>query len=275
MPRDNVTVRQQRKAKEALPVARRPVPELVQGIELAPLSPPANLTAELVRRLAAEIRAGRLSPGDRLPTEQALMRQAGVSRTVVREAVSALRAEGLVTTRQGVGAFVADPSARGQVRIDPAEMRSLTDVLQVIELRIAIESEAAGLAAARRGEPDIERIQAAADAFALAVSAGDSAVTQDLEFHRAIFAATGNGFFPRFLEFLGPMLIPRQTITPFLEDGADSAAYLSRVRDEHARIAAAIAAGQPGAARSAMRRHLTASRDRYARLAQQAVGGDQ
>jgi DNA-binding FadR family transcriptional regulator len=254
-------------SKDGTPAERRSGAELVQGIELAPLSPPANLTAELVRRLAAEIRAGRLNPGDRLPTEQALMRQAGVSRTVVREAVSALRAEGLVTTRQGVGAFVADPSARGQVRIDPAEMRSLTDVLQVIELRIAIECEAAGLAAERRDDASLSRIDAAAEAFARAVDAGDSAVAQDLEFHRAIFAATGNGFFPRFLEFLGPMLIPRQTIRPYLEDEAARTAYLSRVREEHARIAAAISAGQASAARSAMRRHLSASRDRYARLA--------
>ncbi|MFC7551901.1 FadR/GntR family transcriptional regulator [Pseudoroseomonas wenyumeiae] len=252
------------------PARQRGGPDLVQGIELAPLSPPANLTAELVRRLAAEIRAGRLNPGDRLPTEQALMRQAGVSRTVVREAVSALRAEGLVTTRQGVGAFVADPATRGQMRIDPAEMQSLADVLQVIELRIAIETEAAGLAAERRDPAALARIETAADAFTQAVEAGETAVAQDLEFHRAVFAATGNSFFPRFLEFLGPMLIPRQTVRPALEDGAARTAYLSRVREEHAQIAAAIAASQPVQARAAMRRHLTASRDRYARMARAA-----
>jgi DNA-binding FadR family transcriptional regulator len=256
--------------KSGAPAQRRGGPDLVPGIELVPLSPPANLTAELVRRLAAEIRAGRLSPGDRLPTEQALMRQAGVSRTVVREAVSALRAEGLVTTRQGVGAFVADPAARGQVRIDPAEMRSLADLLQVIELRIAIETEAAGLAAERRDDAALARIEAAATAFARAVDAGENAVAQDLDFHRAIFAATGNDFFPRFLEFLGPLLIPRQTVRAYLEDGAARSAYLSRVREEHAQIAAAIAAAQPGQARTAMRRHLTASRDRYARIAKAA-----
>lgn len=256
--------------KSGTPAQRRGGPDLVQGIELAPLNPPANLTAELVRRLSAEIRAGRLSSGDRLPTEQALMRQAGVSRTVVREAVSALRAEGLVTTRQGVGAFVADPATRGQMRIDPAEMQSLTDVLQVIELRIAIETEAAGLAAERRDEGALTRIEAAADAFAQAVDAGDSAVAQDLEFHRAIFAATGNSFFPRFLEFLGPLLIPRQTVRPHLEDNAARTAYLSRVREEHLQIATAIAAGQPVQARSAMRRHLCASRDRYARIVKAA-----
>jgi GntR family transcriptional regulator, transcriptional repressor for pyruvate dehydrogenase complex len=240
----------------------------IHGIELTPLTPPSNLTTELVRRLAAEIRAGRLKPGDRLPTEQALMRQAGVSRTVVREAVSALRAEGLVATRQGVGAFVTDPGARGQVRIEPGEMRSLQDVLQVIELRIALETEAAGLAAERRDAAAMARIEEAALAFSAAVDEGGSAVAQDLEFHRAIFAATGNGFFPRFLEFLGPMLIPRQTVSPKLEDAASRAAYLRKVREEHARIADAIGAGQVMAARSAMRRHLTASRDRYAEMAE-------
>lgn len=249
-----------------MPLSRRAPPGIVHGIELTPLSPPANLTTELVRRLASEIRAGRLNPGDRLPTEQALMRQAGVSRTVVREAVSALRAEGLVTTRQGVGAFVTDPTTRGQVRIAPEEMRSLTDVLQVIELRIAIETEAAGLAAERRNAASLERIETAAIAFAAAVDAGESAVMQDLDFHRAIFAATGNGFFPRFLEFLGPILIPRQTVRAQVEDGAHRTAYLQGVREEHARIAAAIVAGQAMAARSAMRRHLSASRDRYAQL---------
>jgi GntR family transcriptional repressor for pyruvate dehydrogenase complex len=249
-----------------MPMTRKGQPGIVRGIELTPLSPPTNLTSELVRRLASEIRAGRLNPGDRLPTEQALMRQAGVSRTVVREAVSALRAEGLVTTRQGVGAFVTDPTTRGQVRIDPEEMRSLTDVLQVIELRIAIETEAAGLAAERRDTAALERIETATLAFAAAVAAGESAVTQDLEFHRAIFAATGNGFFPRFMEFLGPMLIPRQTVRTQMEDGVTRSTYLQKVREEHARIAGAIAAGQALAARSAMRRHLIASRDRYAQL---------
>jgi GntR family transcriptional repressor for pyruvate dehydrogenase complex len=248
-----------------MPMNRRAPPDIVHGIELTPLSPPTNLTSELVRRLASEIRAGRLNPGDRLPTEQALMRQAGVSRTVVREAVSALRAEGLVTTRQGVGAFVTDPTSRGQVRIAPEEMCSLADVLQVIELRIAIETEAAGLAAERRSPASMERIETAAIAFAAAVDAGESAVMQDLDFHRAIFAATGNGFFPRFLEFLGPILIPRQTVRAQM-DGTHRTAYLQGVREEHARIAAAIVAGQALAARSAMRRHLSASRDRYAQL---------
>src|SRR6478609_5174144 len=86
---------------------------------LRPLLPARNLTSEVVTRIAIEIRSGRLQPGTRLPTEQKLMAAMGVSRTVVREAVAALRADGLVTTRQGSGAFVAGDSRRVPFRIDP------------------------------------------------------------------------------------------------------------------------------------------------------------
>ena len=100
-------------------------------------------------RIAGEIRSGRLAPGARLPTELELMAAMGVSRTVVREAVAALRAEGLVTTRQGSGAFVAADASRVPFRIDPDGLSSIADVLEVMELRLAIEVEAAALAAER------------------------------------------------------------------------------------------------------------------------------
>ena len=76
-----------------------------------PLASP-TLAHALVERLSAEILSGRLAPGARLPTEQDLIATTGVSRTVVREAIAALRAEGLVLTRQGAGAFVAEGSRR-------------------------------------------------------------------------------------------------------------------------------------------------------------------
>jgi len=114
---------------------------------LAPLDPPKNRTAEVVDRLAAEIGSGRLGPGARLPTEQEMMTALGVSRTVVREAVAALRAQGLVTTRQGLGAFVASDSQRRPFRIDPDGLKSLEAVIDLMELRLAVEVETAGLAA--------------------------------------------------------------------------------------------------------------------------------
>src|SRR5215510_3637835 len=99
-----------------------------------PVAAPRSLTHELVERLGADITSGKLAPGARLPTEQELIAATGVSRTVVREAVAALRAEGLVVTRQGVGAFVAD-SARRPFRIEASEVSTLREVLEVMELR--------------------------------------------------------------------------------------------------------------------------------------------
>src|ERR1044071_8614844 len=99
-----------------------------------------SLAHELIERMTADITSGKLSPGEQLPTEQELIAATGVSRTVVREAVAALRAEGLVVTRQGVGAFVAD-NARRPFRIDVDERRTLHEMLQVMELRTGVEIE--------------------------------------------------------------------------------------------------------------------------------------
>src|SRR6266478_5101676 len=103
-----------------------------------PLPAPRSLTGELVARLTADITSGKLAPGSQLPTEQEMIAATGVSRTVVREAVAALRAEGLVMTRQGVGAFVP-ANARRPFRIDFHALSSLHEVLDVMELRTAIE----------------------------------------------------------------------------------------------------------------------------------------
>src|SRR5262249_42331200 len=160
-------------------------------------------------QLAGEIRSGRLAPGARLPTEQALTRAARVSRTVVREAVAALRAEGLVVTRQGVGAFVSAAPTSATFRIVHERMQALASILNVRELRLGVESESAGLAAERATRTDVRAIQAAVDAMGRAVQADRSAVDEDLAFHRAIAEATGNAEFPRFLQFIGRHLIPR------------------------------------------------------------------
>src|SRR5881409_4201348 len=126
-------------------------------MRIRPLVTEHKLSRRLFEQLAGEIRSGRLAPGARLPTEQALTRAARVSRTVVREAVAALRAEGLVITRQGVGAFVPE-NARRPLRIDFDQLSPLRAVLDVMELRTGIEIEAAGLAADRGSASQIRRI---------------------------------------------------------------------------------------------------------------------
>jgi DNA-binding FadR family transcriptional regulator len=231
------------------------------------LAPPANLTGQLIRQLTQEIVAGKLAPRTRLPTEQELMRSYGVSRTVVREAIAALRAEGLVETRQGSGAFVAADATRRPFRIDPERLSSIGQVLDVMELRITVEVEAAGLAAARRSRGDLARLARINRAFASAVARGDQAVDLDYDFHTAIGVATGNPYFSSFLDFLGRLIIPRRSVHLDSDDPASVIRYLKSLRDEHAAIERAIADSNIAAARRAMRSHLRRGRERYLRMA--------
>jgi GntR family transcriptional regulator, transcriptional repressor for pyruvate dehydrogenase complex len=235
---------------------------------LRPIRPARNLTAEVVDRIAAEIGSGRIPPGSRLPTEQALVAALGVSRTVVREAVAALRAEGLVVTRQGAGAFVAADRSRVPFRIDPDRLSSIDDVLRVMELRAAIEIQAATLAAERVTRAGLLRIEEALAALESAIGRGEAAVSEDFALHRSIALATDNPRFAEFLEFLGRHVIPRQSIRVSLNTTAEQRRYLARIQREHRRICAAIRARDPAGARQAMRTHLTRSLERYRRLAE-------
>jgi len=239
---------------------------------LAPLDPPGNLAEQVIARLANDIRSGRLEPGARLPTEQALTSALGVSRTVVREAVAALRADGLVVTRRGSGAYVADPTA-GPFRIATPKAVVLGDVLEVMELRLAVEVEAAALAAERANRRQVAAIRAAWKAIDQALHRGEGAVAQDFAFHRAIADATGNRQFPRFLAFLGSHVIPRQSVRLSVDTPAERRAYLERIQHEHTRIVTGIAVHDPAEARRAMREHLTRSLERYRKLAQGEKNG--
>lgn len=238
---------------------------------LKPVRAHRNLTAEVVERLAAEIRSGRLKPGGRLPTEQELMSVLGVSRTVVREAVAALKADGLVTTRQGAGAFVSSDDSRVPFRIAPEGLATIDDVLDVMELRLAVEVEAAGLAAERVTPSSRRSVEAALEAIEPAIARGEGAVAEDFAFHLAIAKATGNAHFVQFLSFLGRHVIPRQSIRAAVSTPEETRAYLARIQKEHARIAQAIAAGDGSEARRAMRVHLTKSLERYRSLAAQGT----
>ena len=235
-----------------------------------PLRPQRNLSAELVERLTEEITEGRLRPGERLPTEAEMIRLFGVSRTVVREAIAAMRAVGLVESRQGAGVFVARDLMARPFLIDPNGLMSIAGVVQVMELRMGVEIEAAGLAARRRTPAQLTKIQRTLRDFDRAVAKGDAAVDADFAFHCAIAEATRNPYFASFLEFLGNHIIPRQSIRVGLWDAATQRAYLSRVLSEHQGIAAAIGGQDSEAARETMRQHLEHGRERYRRMAEEA-----
>nr|WP_174544736.1 FadR/GntR family transcriptional regulator [Variovorax soli] len=228
-----------------------------------------GLAHSLVEDFGARIRDGALRPGDKLPTESAIMQAFGVSRTVVREAISKLQAAGLVETHHGIGTFVLQPRTAGMFRLDAGDIATSVDVLAVLELRISLETESAGLAATRRTEEQLQAMRQALDDFETNVAQAGDTVAPDFRFHLQIAQATGNQYFADIMSHLGTTIIPRTRINALrnLDRGSE---YLTRVNREHEEIYAAIARRDPESARAAMRIHLTNSRERL-RIAQEAA----
>lgn len=232
---------------------------------------PRSLALELVEALGERIRDGRLAPGDKLPSEAAIVDEFGVSRTVVREAISKLQASGLVETRHGVGTFVVG-LGDAPLRIAREQLGTLHDVIAVLELRIGIETEAAALAAQRRSDADLAAMRAALDAFTAATEADGDAVGADFRFHVEIARATHNAHFAELLLHLGTAIIPRARLDAGTPDPLRRD-YLRRVNSEHDSIYDAIAGQDAEAARAAMRTHLANSRERRRRAALAAERG--
>lgn len=229
-----------------------------------------NLTGGLIETLVAQISSGQLAPGQRLPTEQAIVNATGVSRTVVREALASLRARGLITTRQGLGAFVAENPISKSMEIGAQDLDSITDVLHVLELRMSIEVEAAGLSAQRRTPEDLTRLQDSFSALSTAIGTAGSGAEEDFAFHRAILASTQNPYFTRFFDVFGSLIIPRQRLRLSAMSGAERQRYLQRIQREHEVMLIAIRDGDAVTARRAARTHLAKSHARYKLLRDQA-----
>ena len=164
-----------------------------------------TLAQRVVAGLKDKILAGDLPPGHKLPSEAELIEEYGVSRTVVREAVTRLRAEGLVETFQGRGSFVLAMPEPTSFSVESSAIRTHHDVLDMIDFRLGIECEAAALAAARVDDAGGAAIRKALGAFVKA--APQDQVEADFEFHRAVAAASGNRFYLELLDSLGPMMI--------------------------------------------------------------------
>jgi len=231
-----------------------------------------SLAYELVDAMGDRIRDGRLAPGEKLPPESAIMAQFGVSRTVVREAISRLQAAGLVNTRHGIGTFVVGPAQATPFCITAEHFATLRDVISVLELRIGIETEAAALAAMRRSEQNLLDMRSTLDAVSAAIEAGQDAVGPDFQFHLEIARATQNPHFAELMSSLGTSIIPRARLDDAKPEAQEkpprSAAqldYLRRINNEHENIFDAITQQDADAARAAMRTHLANSRERRRR----------
>ena len=218
---------------------------------------PRGLVDALAGALKTRILAGELLAGSKLPSESGLAADYDVSRTVVREAVSRLRAAGLVDTMQGRGSYVlavTEPEAN-----DRFPIRGWADLVHLMELRVAVESEAAGLAAERRTSAQLAVITRGLDGFSRVTGHPERLVEADFAFHAAIADASGNPFLAGLLDAIGPRAIMLHRTQLTAGTDATDADHLQLLMYEHGAIRDAIARGDGQAARAAMAVHLRRS----------------
>ncbi|PLY57232.1 FadR family transcriptional regulator [Herbaspirillum sp. BH-1] len=213
--------------------------------------------------LAQQIRGGEFAPDARLPSEMELTERFAVSRTVIREAISRLKSEGLVGSRRGSGTVVLPVTQTTPFRLDLGGddgRDSIQAVLRVIELRRGVEGEMAALAAQRRSKAQNQAIQLALQAIDAAAAAGRDGVQEDFAFHAAISNASHNPLYTSLVQFLSQFLHAAIRVARMNE--ARSSEFVQQVRAEHAALAAAISAGDADAARTAALLHMENSAKR-------------
>lgn len=223
-----------------------------------------SLVDDIFDDFSERIRTGKLAPGARLPTEKDLSIELSVSRTVVREAMARLTVQGFTVPRQGAGVFVADGARYEAFQVTPQELGAIEDVVKLLEMRLAIETEMASLAAERRTEADLVELRRNLDAMSQGADGVDESVEADVGFHRAIARASGNQYFERFIDFLGVRLVPSRKVYLNGRDPGAHQEYQRGIWKEHEAIYEAIAKGDARAARTAARRHMSLSLKRHA-----------
>ena len=241
--------------------------------DAAPAPAAAFASGTLGSRIAAallhKITADRLAVGTRLPSELAMAAHFQVSRNIVREAIALLKADGILDTRKGSGAYIRSLSGNAP---DAVTERSIESLLNLIEVRRGLEAETAALAALRRTPGQLLDIERALLRIEAAVASGQDGVDEDFRFHLAIAQATGNSYWPKLVDmFAAPI---RSAVQVTRANEAQRADLTACVLQEHRAILAAISAGAPEQARAAAIEHMTQAAERVRQADREFWQGD-
>lgn len=220
---------------------------------------PERLADQLYGHILEQIVSGAIPAGKKLPSENQLCRTFQVSRPTVREALLRLGADGLVSTRQGSGTVVQRQPSDQLVKLSHSS--DVAEMLRCMEVRMALEGQAARLAAARHTGAQLSRISTALQAMRSSFEGGAQPTGADYEFHAAVAAASGNALFGEMLGSLHETIRHSMTVALGLTQ-IGSAERARRVYEEHEAIRDAIGRGDGEAADLAMRYHLTRARQR-------------
>ncbi len=224
----------------------------VKSLERSP-----SLPEEIVASLTGALHAGELRPGDRLPSEQALANEFGVARTVVREAISQLKYDGVVQSRVGVGAFIAQPQERTAFRISPECFQKRKELLKLLRLRNGVVIEVAADAAVARSNRDVVRMEAILKQMREAISDRERGAERHFEAERqlihTIAKVADNEHALNFIMMIDGQIAEKLRSVAVKNTKATELATVAI--EEQARLVEAIKRGDPTAARDKARKH--------------------
>lgn len=221
-----------------------------------------RLTDQIIDQLVSMIMNGKIRRGDKLPPEPILMKQFGVGRSSIREAIRALSLIGLVTVRPGHGTHVSVTSEEFFTKpLGWGIMMMGQDKLhEFIEARIALEQTIVGMAAERATDEEIAELKHHQVKLRAAKKPGQKAIQADLSFHNAIAKASHNSVLIKLLSVL------RQPMRGWMEQKASVVGGYDEVIEQHDAILSAIEAHDVERAKSALREHLESVRERVAAI---------
>lgn len=210
----------------------------------------SRLYEQVAEQITAWITDNGLAPGDRIPPERELATRLGVSRATLSQALVALEVIGVVAVRHGDGTVVTRNAPDGSARIVEAIRAHADRLPEIIDTRDALETKLAALAAQRRTDEDLARIDAALDGMAADIEAGGRGVAGDEEFHGAVTAAAHSLLLGRLMEEISELI--RETRLESLSQPDRPRASLAG----HRAVAEAIRASDPAAAAATMHDHV-------------------
>lgn len=222
-----------------------------KGVRLTSEHRNTKLYEDIAAEMMAQIQSGELRPGDRLPPERTLAEKYRVSRTTIREALRSMEMMGCVESRVGGGTFIKSPSLSGIV--DPFSMLLNQNQRlggELIEVRLILETEIAALAARRRTEAQLSRLEGTLREMEADIGSGGMGLRADERFHEILTQAAGNETLSTMLRMCAGMLSRTRPITQSVKGVPRMA-----LRD-HAAICEAIRQQNERAARRLMRQHL-------------------
>ena len=224
-----------------------------------PIERTHHLPEKVADEIGKKIEAGEIGPGRKLPGELMLAKTFGVSRSVIREAIAKLRSEGMVETRHGIGAFVISTDRRPSARLEISCPPKSADLLELFQLRLPLEKQAARLAASLRTSENLRTIEHTVIEMKAVNEWLSEGIGTDIAFHLAIANSTQNSFYR---DVLAGLLAYMGNIIPLSFSCSSDSNIAALTFDEHHEVFQYIATQDPDGAENAMSRHVINSAKR-------------